>query len=41
MTIEFTLNGQPRSVEAEEGEILLTSLRERCDITSMKDGCAS
>ena len=40
MTIEFTLNGQPRSVDVEPGETLLTSLRERCDITSTKDGCA-
>ncbi|MDR7463100.1 MAG: selenium-dependent xanthine dehydrogenase [Armatimonadota bacterium] len=38
--MEFILNGRPVSVEAREGESLLEVLRERCGLTSMKDGCA-
>lgn len=40
MTLEFTLNGRPVSVEAREDESLLDVLRERLELTSMKDGCA-
>jgi aerobic-type carbon monoxide dehydrogenase small subunit (CoxS/CutS family) len=38
--MDFTLNGRPVSLEAREGESLLEVLRERCGLTSMKDGCA-
>src|SRR3989304_1371809 len=38
--MEFTLNGRPVSVEMRDGESLLDLLRERCGLTSMKDGCA-
>jgi len=38
--LDFTLNGRPVSVAAEPGESLLTVLRERCAMTSAKDGCA-
>ncbi len=38
--MEFLLNGRPVSVEARDGESLLEVLRERCGLTSMKDGCA-
>src|SRR3972149_5703054 len=38
--MEFTLNGRPVSVEMRGGESLLDLLRERCGLTSMKDGCA-
>lgn len=38
--VDFRLNGQPRSVEPAEGESLLETLRERCDVTSPKDGCS-
>src|SRR3989304_3274802 len=38
--MEFTLNGRPVSVEVRDGESLLDLLRERCGLTSMKDGCA-
>ncbi len=38
--MDFILNGQAMSVRAGEGESLLTVLRERCGITSAKDGCA-
>jgi len=39
-SLEFTLNGQARTVTPREGESLLSVLRERCDISSTKDGCA-
>ena len=38
-TLDFTLNGQPRSVEIREGETLLETLRTRCGVYSTKDGC--
>jgi len=38
-TLEFTLNGQPRSVQIRPGETLLETLRTRCGIYSTKDGC--
>jgi selenium-dependent xanthine dehydrogenase len=38
--MDFTLNGAPVSVQAEEGQSLLSLLRDACGITSAKDGCA-
>ena len=38
--IEFTLNGQPASVDVRDGASLLELLREGCGVTSVKDGCA-
>jgi xanthine dehydrogenase molybdenum-binding subunit len=40
MMIEFVLNGSPRGVETRDGEWFLETLRERCGITSPKDGCS-
>ncbi|MDP3774039.1 MAG: selenium-dependent xanthine dehydrogenase [Gemmatimonadales bacterium] len=40
MAIQFTLNGQKRQVAPRPGESLLETLRERCGITSPKDGCS-
>ena len=40
MSITFTLNGTPTRVEPRPGESLLETLRERCGITSLKDGCS-
>jgi xanthine dehydrogenase molybdenum-binding subunit len=40
MPIRFTLNGNPMLVEARPDESLLEVLRERCGITSLKDGCS-
>jgi xanthine dehydrogenase molybdenum-binding subunit len=40
MPISFTLNGTPQSVETRPGESLLETLRERCGISSLKDGCS-
>ncbi len=37
--VRFTLNGRPVAVEPAPGESLLDALRERCDVTSIKDGC--
>src|SRR5512147_2330975 len=39
MSIAFTLNGTTREVEPRPGESLLETLRERCGVTSLKDGC--
>jgi xanthine dehydrogenase molybdenum-binding subunit len=39
-TLAFTLNGTPRRVVSRDGESLLELLRERCGITSIKNGCA-
>jgi len=39
MSIKFTLNGSRRRVAPRPGESLLEVLRERCGITSLKDGC--
>src|SRR5512132_3228892 len=36
----FTLNGKPMKVDAVEGESLLEVLRDRCGVTTVKDGCA-
>ena len=38
-TIEFTLNGEAKSVEVRPGESLLETLRTRCGVYSTKDGC--
>ncbi len=38
--MDFTLNGKPMSTPAEGGESLLALLRDKCGITSAKDGCA-
>jgi len=40
MKLDFTLNGESRSVDVEEGESLLQALRGRCGVSSTKDGCA-
>jgi xanthine dehydrogenase molybdenum-binding subunit len=39
MTIRFTLNAREVEVAPRQGESLLTTLRERCGVTSVKDGC--
>jgi len=39
MKVEFTLNGNPTSVEAQEKESLLHALRNQCGIVSTKNGC--
>ena len=38
--LTFTLNGESRSVEVEEGASLLEVLRDRCGLISPKDGCS-
>ena len=38
--MDFTLNGRPMSVPVGEDESLLALLRDKCGITSAKDGCA-
>jgi len=38
--LRFTLNGRPTEVDARDDESLLEVLRERCGVTSVKDGCA-
>ncbi len=40
MPIEFVLNGITHQVEPRPGESFLETLRERCGITSLKDGCS-
>jgi xanthine dehydrogenase molybdenum-binding subunit len=39
VTVRFTLNRQACAIEPAPGESLLDALRERCGITSIKDGC--
>lgn len=39
-SLHFTLDGTPVEVEISEGETLLSVLRERLGITTVKDGCA-
>lgn len=39
MAIELSLNGTTHRVAPRPGESLLETLRERCGITSLKDGC--
>jgi aerobic carbon-monoxide dehydrogenase small subunit len=38
--IAFTLNGKPVSVEVEDNETLLYTLRERFSLKSVKEGCS-
>ena len=38
--MDFILNGKPVSVDLADGESLLDVLRDRCGVTSVKDGCA-
>ncbi len=40
MSIEFVLNGTRHRVEARPDEWFIETLRERCGITSLKDGCS-
>jgi len=40
MAVDFTLNGKTARVEPREGESLLETLRERCGVRSLKDGCS-
>lgn len=40
MSVRFTLNGRPCVIDPRPGESLLEALRERCGVTSVKDGCA-
>ena len=40
MLIEFVLNGIRQRVDTRPGENFLEVLRERCGITSLKDGCS-
>ncbi len=40
MSVEFTLNGRAVRVEPRPDETLLETLRERCGIRSLKDGCS-
>jgi selenium-dependent xanthine dehydrogenase len=37
--VSLTLNGRPVTIEPAPGESLLDALRERCRVTSVKDGC--
>ncbi len=39
MSVDIKLNGEPKRLEVAPGESLLDALRERCDVTSPKDGC--
>ncbi|MBL8918704.1 MAG: selenium-dependent xanthine dehydrogenase [Myxococcaceae bacterium] len=39
-TINLTVNGVPRTLDVRSGETLLETLRERCGLHSLKDGCA-
>ena len=39
MPIEFELNGAPCTVDVRPGEWFLETLRERCGVTSVKNGC--
>ncbi len=40
MSVEFTLNGRSVRVDPRADESLLETLRERCGIRSLKDGCS-
>ena len=40
MTVTFKLNGREVAVEPRPDESLLETLRERCGVTSLKDGCS-
>src|ERR1019366_4713171 len=38
-TLDLTLNGTPVRVAVRDGETLIETLRTRCGVTSIKDGC--
>ena len=38
-TLDLTLNGAPMSIDVRDGETLIETLRTRCGVTSIKDGC--
>ena len=38
-SLDLTLNGAPLRVDVRDGETLIETLRTRCGITSIKDGC--
>ncbi len=38
-TLDLTLNGTPMRIAVRDGETLLETLRTRCGVTSIKDGC--
>lgn len=38
--LEFSLNGEPRAVDVEDGVSLLEALRDHCGVISPKDGCS-
>ncbi len=40
MGLQLTVNGTPHELEPAPGESLLTALRERCGVLSVKDGCS-
>ncbi len=40
MTVNLTVNGRAMSVEPRPDESLLETLRDRCGVTSLKDGCS-
>jgi aerobic-type carbon monoxide dehydrogenase small subunit (CoxS/CutS family) len=40
MPVRFLLNGAPHEVDPRPGESLLETLRVRCGVTSLKDGCS-
>ncbi len=40
MTLRFKLNGRETEVDSAAGASLLSILRERCGVTSLKDGCS-
>ena len=40
MTLRFKLNGRDTEVDSAAGASLLSILRERCGVTSLKDGCS-
>jgi xanthine dehydrogenase molybdenum-binding subunit len=40
MAVRFLLDGVPQEVDPRPGESLLETLRERCGVRSLKDGCA-
>jgi xanthine dehydrogenase molybdenum-binding subunit len=39
MAVDIKLNGEPKRLDVAPGESLLDALRERCGVTSPKDGC--
>ena len=39
-TINLILNGKPTAVDIEDNETLLSTLRDRLDLKSVKEGCS-